>query len=231
MRFFLLSLFFYTAYSLGCEVEYIESIPFYSESCSINITNGKKSDELLLQIKFSTKNQNSIVATLEKLKSALPHNVAAQRINNGYRLFVGPVNQRQIRNAKILLSQVGYNEVVLKLMPLPEVKAELHSFSYKPLGGIGSTFFYMPITMTMSPIVSNYNQALQVCRALGNNTRIAKWDEYGSILLSDAVSLDDVAVPFWLSSKSVVTRFDHSISKRPSNKTINYKVICALNVP
>lgn len=230
MRFFLFSLFFYTTYSLGCEVEYIKSIPIYSGSCSINTTKNKQLDSLLLQFKFTNINQTNIIAELKKLKNELSYDVAAQRINNGYRLFIGPVNQQQILHARRLLLQIGYRETLLKSIPKIELSSKKNNFSYQLLGNIDSTIFYIPINSSMRPMRSSYNQASQACTALGSNTRIAKGNEYLKILLSDdnKLLLSDIAVPFWFSSKSVVTRVERNIYERPSSDLINYKVICAL---
>ncbi|MGR5464457.1 hypothetical protein ACPV5G_16080 [Photobacterium damselae] len=118
--FFVFSLVF-SLPSLACTATEQGSIPHYDEHCPIEMVS-IEAPRFLVQIKFSKKPHTQVIQELNKVK-ALGYPVAIQTIKEGFRLFVGPIQPKQLAAVSTKLAQLGYKSVMLKSVPDTPVAA------------------------------------------------------------------------------------------------------------
>lgn len=233
--------------SLGCKLTNDNSISIYSSQCAVTIAHQKMPQEpILLQFKFSKNMRSTVLQELHHVQSLLKYPVALQEFNDGYRLFLGPMEPNKISLAKVRLAKIGYSASLLKLPPITSMKhnATVENdlilpkntavspkiFSYMSIAQINQSVLYTPMSNLSHLQRFSYKQAERACSVLGTNSRIANQHEYINLMASkDFISeiSASLAVPFWLTEDAVVTRVGQQIEQRTASVNTQYSVICA----
>jgi hypothetical protein len=213
---------------MGCTQESIKSIPFYSESCPIKITSSQDSSLKLLQVKFSNQSRDMVIFELQKLKDKLPYKLSVQIKGEGYRLFVGPIKQQDVSYIKDQLYLLGYVDTLLKSAPKLELLSTNKGLvmNNTNLGSVEAVVYHMPVNSSKKPDSLSYQEALDSCKSLGDNSNILKLPEYLNILLSENMS--DFETKYWLTSTETVSNYNYKIETHLVNDTSKYSVICAI---
>lgn len=229
-----------------CTVKLIESVPIYSSHCDIHSLSVTKGDTYLVQFKFTNKKEPQVVESLLAIEQQITEPVAAQKLPNGYRLFLGPVTKDKISRYKSKLKAIGIAEVVLKSVPMTAVKRQktkadttnkpTKEVLYKGVGTAGALHFFIVMSNPEHPLRVSYPESKNVCEKSIENGRLANQNEYVALLLSDAIVNElhgSLATPFWLNEHEVVTRIKQHVEKRKASKDVQYNVICTVreNLP
>ncbi|MCG9780354.1 hypothetical protein [Photobacterium damselae] len=239
--------------SLGCELTIDNSISIYSSQCAITVSHQNTPQELiLLQFKFSQNTHSSVLKEICHVQSLSGYPVALQEIKGGYRLFLGPMESHKIPLAKKHLAKLGYSSSLLKRLPITSKKHNITlenntimsqnnpqktvispvvdtTFSYMSIAQIKKSILYTPMSAPYLLQRFSYKQAKQACAILGSSSRIANKYEYINLMASKEFIGEisaSLAVPFWLTENTVVTRVEQQVEQRTASINTRYNVIC-----
>ncbi|MGR5187862.1 hypothetical protein ACPV3S_20760 [Photobacterium damselae] len=253
MKFFYYLMGVFSLPSLGCKLTIDNSIAIYSSQCAVTVSHQKTPQEpILLQFKFSKKMRSDVLQEVRHVQSLLDYPVSLQEIKSGYRLFLGPMKSTKIPLAKIRLAKLGYTASLLKRPPQTSKKHNANVenntilsqnkpkkavssseadtiFSYMSIAQIDQSMLYTPMSNPSHLQRFSYNQAKRACAVLGANSRMANQYEYVNLMASKAFISEistSLAVPFWLTENTVITRVEQQIEQRRASVNTKYSVIC-----
>ncbi len=185
--------------------------------------------EFIIQFMYTKKSKESALSKTLEVQKELELPMAIQYYNNGYRLYVGVVEGKYIRQTQQLLNNMGYKNTLIKKINIPVKMAVEREFSFKKIGRIKKKSIIIPYNKEGTPFRLLSFEIHSICQSINAEASIASLNDYKDILSDyNTVSYIGIQYRFWLTSGRSITRISDKLVISNADNQSKYPIICII---
>ncbi|PSV09297.1 hypothetical protein C0W59_22290 [Photobacterium kishitanii] len=182
-----------------------------------------------IQFMYTKKSKESALSKTLEVQKELELPMAIQYYNNGYRLYVGVVEGKYIRQTQQLLNNMGYKNTLIKKINIPVKMAVEREFSFKKIGRIKKKSIIIPYNKEGTPFRLLSFEIHSICQSINAEASIASLNDYKDILSDyNTVSYIGIQYRFWLTSGRSITRISDKLVISNADNQSKYPIICII---